>query len=330
MKNALRKLEAVSDRLTFYGRGTALDVAPRSLFQLRKTQLFRALPEIASSDTDIFERANLCNRLERSAPNVAETGLRRISRRSSRYFYDLNEYAKFFPAHLRIDYLFGDITHVPDRPTLVKSRPITPDNANSVLLNLDKLRHFKLSKDGRRWNEKIGSAVWRGGSHGPLRPALIRRHAGNPKADIGQTGAPFEGVSAKPFMSREDQMAHRYIVSVEGNDVATNLKWIMASGSVCLMPRPRFETWFLESRLKPDVHYIELADDFSDLDEKVAELEANPERAQRIVGNANAYVRQMADKDLERIVSLLVLQKYFEATGQLPPSDFTPRFFSHG
>lgn len=37
-------------------------------------------------------------------------------------------------------------------------------------------------------------------------------------------------------MSVEDQKRYRYIVSLEGYDVATNLKWIMNSNSLCLMP----------------------------------------------------------------------------------------------
>ncbi|WP_158285653.1 glycosyl transferase family 90 [Pseudohoeflea suaedae] len=321
------KLEPIAERLVFYGKGAVCDIAPRTPFYAYRERLFARLGEAASEQPEIFKRVNLCNQLSAATAANPECSLRRISRRSSRYFYDLNEYLKYFPAHLRVDYLFGDITHVPGHASLVKSRPISRENVNSVLLNLDKLRHFKLTSDRRAWNDKAGRAVWRGGIHNRLRTALVRRHAGNPAADVGHIGEPFEGIAPKSFMTREEQMAYRYIISVEGNDVATNLKWIMASGSVCLMTRPRFETWFLESRLVPDLHYVELADDFSDLDEKIDALEADPDRALRIVANANAYVRHMADRKLERIVSLLVLQKYFEATAQLPPSTFSPLFF---
>lgn len=322
------ELERLRDRLAYYGEGAIRDVTPRQIFSFSRMRLFRAIAEQGKSiDAQLLDRVNLCNQLSREVDTTPATRLRRVSRRKSRYFYDLNAYLKYFPSSLRIDYLFGDVTFVPDRPTIVKSRPIVAGNTNSILLNLDKLRHFKLTADSRRWNDKIGKAVWRGGCQGPRRPDLIRRHALNPAANIGQTGKAFEGVSPKPFMSRLDQMAYRYIVSVEGNDVATNLKWIMASNSLCLMPRPRFETWFLESRLQPDIHYVELADDFSDLDEKIGQLEADPVRAQRIVTNAKAYVERMADRRTERIVSLLVLQKYFEATGQLPPSGFSRLLF---
>src|SRR3712207_8514316 len=35
------------------------------------------------------------------------------------------------------------------------------------------------------------------------------------------------------------------------------------------MPRPRYETWFMEGRLRADYHYIEIADDYSDLEAKL-------------------------------------------------------------
>ena len=38
------------------------------------------------------------------------------------------------------------------------------------------------------------------------------------------------------------------------------------------MTPPRFETWFMEGRLVPDVHYVALAEDYSDLEAKLAEF----------------------------------------------------------
>lgn len=36
-----------------------------------------------------------------------------------------------------------------------------------------------------------------------------------------------------------------------------------------MMVPPRFETWLLEGRLRPYVHYVPLAPDFSDIPDKV-------------------------------------------------------------
>ena len=56
-------------------------------------------------------------------------------------------------------------------------------------------------------------------------------------------------------------------MSLEGIDVATNLKWIMSSNSLCFSPKLRYETWFMEGKLVPGVHFVEVRDDFDDLAE---------------------------------------------------------------
>lgn len=47
------------------------------------------------------------------------------------------------------------------------------------------------------------------------------------------------------------------------------------------MVPPRFETWLLEGRLRPYVHYVPLAPDFSDIPDKVGKPAC---RASRVVG----------------------------------------------
>ena len=212
--------------------------------------------------------------------------------------------------------------------SLLKSRPIDGDNANSVLLNLDKFRHFRLFDDPIPFAKKLPKAVWRGSMNNPLRAALVSGHADSAFCDVGHVSRKFTDVAPKEPLSPNQQFAYRYILSVEGCDVATNLKWVMASNSVCIMPRPRYETWFMEGRLIPGHHYVEVRDDFSDLEEKIEALEADPMRAREIVANANRHIGMFLQRKNEKLTSLLVLQKYFEATGQLPPSAFTQGFFS--
>ena len=59
--------------------------------------------------------------------------------------------------------------------------------------------------------------------------------------------------------------------------MASNLKWVMSSNSVAVMPRPRYETWFMEGSLVPGYHYIEIKTDFSDLIEKMEYYNAHPD-----------------------------------------------------
>jgi hypothetical protein len=127
----------------------------------------------------------------------------------------------------------------------------------------------------------------------------------------------------------QEQLESRYIISIEGRDVATNLKWIMASNSLCLMPRPQMETWFMEGTLIPDVHYVELTSEFSNLDEKIEFYDKYPEAAEVIIKAAHDYVAKFLDDERELYISLLVLQKYFELSGQGAPRYFARKHDPH-
>jgi hypothetical protein len=120
---------------------------------------------------------------------------------------------------------------------------------------------------------------------------------------------PFEKY-LKPKMEIKDMLTYKYLLSVEGNDVATNLKWAMASQSVVIMPKPRVESWFCESFLKPYVHYVPVKDDFSDLLEVKKWCDKNPKKCKQIIRNANAYVKPFTREDRERILSIYVMETY--------------------
>ena len=50
----------------------------------------------------------------------------------------------------------------------------------------------------------------------------------------------------KKGIIRSPLKKHKFILCIEGNDVASNLKWVMSSNSVAVMPKPKFESWFME------------------------------------------------------------------------------------
>lgn len=82
------------------------------------------------------------------------------------------------------------------------------------------------------------------------------------------------------------------------------------------MPRPTCETWFMEGRLIPNYHYVEIKSDFSDLIERTNYYIENPDKAQEIIDHAHDYIRQFQDKKREKLISLLVLDKYFTLTNE--------------
>ena len=63
------------------------------------------------------------------------------------YFFDQHDVTRWFPKCFRWNFCPGDVYFTPDTPTVVKSRLLTGDNSNSVILKLDKLRHFMFVHD---------------------------------------------------------------------------------------------------------------------------------------------------------------------------------------
>ena len=241
----------------------------------------------------------------------------RIPPKIRAYYFDSYEYTRFFDKNLKAAFLPGDITHVPDFPTIVKSRPIDDHNANSVILNLDKIRHFIFVNDKKPFVGKKDMLVGRGAVTQPHRKRFLEMYFNHPLCNIGQVNRDRQGDKyLVKKMTIDEQLDYKFILSLEGNDVATNLKWIMSSNSLAVMPRPKYETWFMEGTLVPNYHYVLIKDDYSDLEERLSYVIEHAEEALEIVRNANEYVNQFRNKKREDVISLLVLDKYFKETGQ--------------
>ena len=306
-------------QLGYYAEGYKSDLVPQDM-QARALRDVLAKYNADGPSPEIETRVNYYNKLSGKVPLTNDIALSQLPRNRSRYFYDLMSVAKPFGLNRRLAFLYGDIKHIPDTPTIVKSRPIASYNANSVLLNLNKFRHFRQSYDSIPFAEKSPTVVWRGRLCNKMRVTLAQRFENHPSFDIGyakkgtRIALDKGGVAPKPFLSIPEHCRHRYILSVEGNDVATSLKWILSSNSLCLSPALKYETWFMEGTLKPGVHFVELRPDFEDLEDKVAYYEQHPDEALAIIKNAKAHWQQFLDKDREKLISYLVMQKYFENT----------------
>ncbi|MBO7051597.1 MAG: glycosyltransferase [Prevotella sp.] len=225
----------------------------------------------------------------------------------STHFYDIYEYSRYFPDDMHFSYTSGDVWYNLQEPGICKSRPLKDGNENNVLLKLNKLRHFKWVDDPYSWEEKECRILFRGAiDKKPRRQAFVDMWKDHEWTDL--TGKP---------LTLKEHLTSRYIMALEGNDVATNLKWVMSSNSVAVMPKPTCETWFMEGRLIPDYHYIEIREDYSDLIEKITYYENHPDEAKAIARHAHEWVEQFRNDKREDLISLMVLEKYFRLSGQL-------------
>ena len=179
-------------------------------------------------------------------------------------------------------------------------------------MGLNKVRHFNFIEDPINFAEKKDMAVWRGyAKNSENREYFIKNYHDVPTFDIGQHAPKVNEPWHRPYMPISKQLRFKFIFCIEGADTATNVKWVMSSNSVCVMPKPKYETWFMEGKLKPDFHYISLRDDFSDAEDKINFFIKHPNDVKKIITNANDFVDQFKDQRREKLISLLVLAKYF-------------------
>lgn len=187
-------------------------------------------------------------------------------------------------------------------------------------MKLDTVRHFNFVNDENAFADKKEMAVWRGKlfeGKQPHREVFFEAAHKLDNCNLGKTNNNGNNPEwVQPPMSITEQLKYKFVFCVEGNDVATSLKWVMSSNSIALMCKPKFETWFMEGTLEAGKHYVELKEDYSDLAEKLAYYSSHSEEAEEIVRNANTYVEQFKNGEQEKLISLMVMEKFFKLSGK--------------
>ena len=241
------------------------------------------------------------------------------------HFIDFYNLLQFFNKKYKVDFIYSTKDYIdssvakkhPPYPTFVKSRPVGFNNQNSILLKLNQVKLFHFIKDPKKFENKKNQAVWRGDiRNNSQREYFVKNFYRTPLFDIGQTSPKKDVAWMKSFMSIKEQLDFKFIFCLEGKCISTNLYWAMSSNSVCIMPKPKYESWFMEGRLEDGVHYIEVKDDFSDAQEKIEFYNNNNDKCLEIIQNAQKFVKQFKNAKQERLIQLLILKQYFQSTGQ--------------
>ena len=306
-----------NSKFLYYLRGYASLLVPACVWRSQRKRLLAEIEQREDRDyirqrIDYYCQMDTPVRLPDSSPRI---GKQRIPKKQKVYYFDSREVTRYFDPNLRWELLPGDIIHVPQVPSIVKSRPLADDVRNSTLMKMDKVRHFIFVDDPIHWEDKKPIAIFRGKTAGKQsRMDFMQRYFGSTICDCGDVSRPGtvppEWQTAKKTI--RDHLAYRYIMALEGNDVASNLKWVMSSNSIAVMPRPTCETWFMEGTLIPNYHYIEIKADFSNLEEKLNYYNRHPQEAQRIIANAHAYVDAFRDTHREQLIAIGVMDKYLK------------------
>lgn len=203
--------------------------------------------------------------------------------------------------------LFGDKQLQANLPALVKTRLVS--NGYGVLANLNSSRHWDydllldIYSNDVSWESKSDTVVWRGATTGYTgeRFDFVKKYSDS--YDVGFSKIVQSMHKAEEFLKQElsihQQLNYKFVICLEGNDVATNLKWVLASNSIPIMRKPKFSSWLMEDNLIPFFHYLPLDDDYENLNEILQWAEDNSTWCKRIAENGKLYILNFLDKNNE-------------------------------
>jgi hypothetical protein len=237
--------------------------------------------------------------------------------------YYINDLRKYFNNSeikiFNIYIAFGDIDVKMKKYCFTKSRPIDLTNNLNILLNLNTPRHWEGLDDVKKFDipfdKKNNKIIWRGGSTGNKRVKFVNKYQNhqNKNIDIKFSNLCQNIINNNYILSKlsiNEQLQSKFLISIEGNDVATNLKWILYSNSVVIMPKPTVCSWVMEDKLISGTHYIEIKSDYSNLEEKYKWCLNNLETCKKIAENGKKYIEQFLNQENEKKITNKIIEIY--------------------
>jgi len=203
-------------------------------------------------------------------------------------------------------------------------------------------RHFKKLNDVYRydtqWSHKIDTAIFRGQLTGSRdgydkhlgdmencdnmkRCRLVYNHANSTLIHAKLTSTRerlpdvLNGVELLASKVKINTLLqYKGIIMIEGNDVASGLKWALLSQSIVLMPKPKHTSWAMEELLQPWVHYVPLDDFATNVEERMKWVVDHDAEAQAISERATLWMEDMvfhpdAAED-DRLIQEEILRRY--------------------
>jgi len=106
-----------------------------------------------------------------------------------------------------------------------------------------------------------------------------------------------------------EQTRYKYLPCLRGNDVGSSFRWQLATRSVILKESYPWEVFF-DCHFKPWEHFVPIAEDFSDVHEKVAWCEANQDACEAMNEKRAKIVPLLRDQDIRHEALRRVLSRY--------------------
>ena len=157
-----------NSNLKYYIRSYLREYTPKIFSQMQLNRILRQLDQRQDKE-EIMRRVNYYCKLDKGSNFNRQMWSDKAIMLQDQpvtgqktYYFDAMEYARYFSQDLRWILDAGDKPYVAPEPAIVKNRPIVEHNENSVILNLDKNRHFLFVRDNKPWRDKKNMTIFRG------------------------------------------------------------------------------------------------------------------------------------------------------------------------
>ena len=204
-------------------------------------------------------------------------------------------------------------------PTLMKARTVNNMN-NAIIVPLSYKRHwnpmFGVLKKSIKWENKINNVIYRGTLTGRTTKRLDFCKLYFNKYNIGllKNNGQFQNLNYDEYlrnkMTPDEMIKYKYIISIEGNDKDSGLNWKLASNSVVIMTPPIYESWLMEGKLEPYIHYVPMKNDMSDLDDILEWCKKNDDKCKEIAQNARKFIMQFTNIETEQLIFNMIKHLY--------------------
>jgi len=212
-------------------------------------------------------------------------------------------------------FCYGDDTTQINDVNFCKARRIGDDK--KICLYLNTYRHFNHENlsiardDDILFEHKISKAIWRGATtRCNSRFDLVNLWGENNKyIDVGfsQIDPEFNSkYELKKMLSVDEMVKYKYLIVLEGNDVASSFVWSFLTNSIVIMPKPKYEMITKQGQVIGGFHYIQIKDDTSDLEEKIIWCESHVEECKQIIENKKKFINCLLSNDLYEMSAKLI------------------------
>jgi len=230
-----------------------------------------------------------------------------------------------------------------DRNCSIARSPALADGTYlPIIWKLNTKRHYnpikKILRYDIRWEKKIDKAFWRGGltNGSPFRNLdrsnydncllvprcnLVLKYQDSLLVDAGVTKFYKDHPNSvngtnllKETAHYKKMLTYKALISIEGNDVSTSLKWMLFSRSVVLMPQPTKTSYAMEELLKPWVHFIPINSNLTNLEERVQWIKHNDKEAQKIAERGTIFMHDLlfhgSSSVDNKLIELGIIERY--------------------